>query len=266
MKDHSARLDETEAAYLEIPNPTASKIQAYFAERTPKKGCNCGLGEECRHGPPRLPGPDGQPYALRTVQDWLKAVKGRLRARAGRRREDNRARNAAVFDRLRTRAEQQGDLREAINATARLAELDGSHVAAEEAHRPRLYDRVRDLMLAVEDYEAPVLAPEAPPAPVPREVARHQLARLERLLLQADEGAARYRKLGEPPADEAERLTWRRNVLDEAIVQTVMSPAVAPEKKRDLIVKAAGTAAMITEGADLAERVTKLEKQARGQG
>jgi hypothetical protein len=82
--------------------------------------------------------------------------------------------------------------------------------------------------------------------------------------LLADEGAARYRALGEPPADEAQRLTWRRNVLDEAIVQTVTSPAVAPEKKRDLIVKAAGTAAMITEGADLAERVTRLEKAARG--
>jgi hypothetical protein len=263
VKDHSARLDETEAAYLEIPNPTAAKIHAYFAEGTPKKGCGCGLGEACKHGPPRLPGPDGAPYALRTVQDWLKAVKGRLRARAGRRREDNRARNAAVFDRLRVQAERQGDLREAINATARLAELDGSHLAAEEAQRPRLYDRVRDLMLAVEDYEPPA-APAEPLAPVPREVARHQLARLERLLLKVDEGAARYRALGEPPADEAQRLTWRRNVLDEAIVQTVTSPAVAPEKKRDLIVKAAGTAAMITEGADLAERVTRLEKAARG--
>jgi hypothetical protein len=133
VKDHSARLDETEAAYLEIPNPTAAKIHAYFAEGTPKKGCGCGLGEACKHGPPRLPGPDGAPYALRTVQDWLKAVKGRLRARAGRRREDNRARNAAVFDRLRVQAERQGDLREAINATARLAELDGSHLAAEPA-------------------------------------------------------------------------------------------------------------------------------------
>lgn len=77
MKDNSARLDETEAAYLEIPNPTATKIHAYFAEGTPKKGCGCGLGDECQHGPPRLPGPDGKPYALRTVQDWLKAVKGR---------------------------------------------------------------------------------------------------------------------------------------------------------------------------------------------
>lgn len=258
MIDNNARLDAVEAAYLALPNPTAAKIRDYFAQGQPKKGCSCGKGDRCDHGEPRLAGPGGEPYSLRSVQVWLKQIKGRLRQRAGRRREDNRARNVAVLDKLRAQAMEAGDLREAINASARLAELDGSHVAAEEAQRPRLYDRVRALMVAVEDYQPPP-AGELPP--VPREVARHQLARLERLLLAADEGAARYRALGEPKGkSEGERLSWRRDVLDEAIRQTVTSPAVSPEKKRDLIVKAAGTASMITEGADLVEELKELRQ------
>lgn len=268
MIDHSARLDETEAAYLALPNPTAGKIHAYLARRGPKEGCSCGRGPRCDDGPPRLAGPEGQPYALRTVQLWLQQVKVRLRQRAGKRREDNRARNVAILDQLRAQAMQAGDVKEAIQASARLAELDGSHLAAEEAQRPRLYDRVRALMVAVEDYEPP-RPDQGPPrgiecAPVPREVARHSLLRLERLLVAADEGTARYRKIGDPPESETQRLSWRRNLLDETIRQAVTSPAVTSEKKRDLIIKAVVPASMITEGADLAERVAKLEKQHRG--
>lgn len=262
MIDPSARLDLVEELYLRMPDPSGVRIHAHLAARKPKKGCSCGKGASCRHGRPRLVGADGLPYSLRSVQDWLRIVKRRLRERLEASREENRALAAARFDATYALAHEQGETRDMLQAAARRAELDGSHLAAEEAQRPRLYDRVRDLMLAVEDYQPP-MAPEGPVAPVPREVARHQLARLERLLLAADAGAARYRALGEPPADEAERLTWRRNVLDEAIVQTVTSPAVSPEKKRDTIIRAAGTASMITEGADLAERVTRLEKQAR---
>lgn len=264
MIDPTARLDLVEELYLKMPDPSGVRLHAYLAARRAKKGCSCGKGKHCAHGRPRLVAPNGEPYSLRAVQLWLRIVKQRLAERLAADREENRALAVARFDAAFAMAQEQGEVRDVIQAAARRAELDGSHLAAEEAQRPRLYDRVRALMVTVEDYEAPVLAPETPPAPVPREVARHQLARLERLLLQADEGAARYRALGEPPADEAQRLTWRRNVLDETIVQTVTSPTVAPEKKRDLIVKAAGTAAMITEGADLAERVTRLEKQARG--
>lgn len=265
MIDHSARLDETEAAYLALPNPTAGKIHAYLSRRGPKEGCSCGRGQRCDDGPPRLAGPGGEPYALRTVQLWLQLVKVRLRQRAGKRREDNRARNVAILDQLRAQAMQAGDVKEAIQASARLAELDGSHLAAEEAQRPRLYDRVRALMVAVEDYEPPA-APAEPMAPLPREVARHSLLRLERLLLAADEGTARYRALGGPPESETQRLSWRRNLLDETIRQAVTSPAVTSERKCDLIIKAVVPASMITEGADLAERVAKLEKQHRGAG
>lgn len=262
MIDPSARLDLVEDLYLRIPDPSGVRIHAHLAARKPKKGCSCGKGSSCRHGRPRLVGPDGLPYSLRSVQDWLRIVKRRLRERLEASREENRALAAARFDATYALAHEQGETRDMIQAAARRAELDGSHLAAEEAQRPRLYDRVRALMVSVEDYQPPAAA-ELPA--VPREVARHQLLRLERLLLAADEGAARYRELGDPKGkDETQRLAWRRDMLDEAIRQTLVSPAVSPEKKRDLIVKAAGTAAMITEGADLAERVGRLEKQTRG--
>lgn len=260
MIDPTARLDLVEALYLQMPDPSGVRIHAYLAAPRPRKGCSCGKGKKCRHGAPRLVAPGGGPYSLRTVQVWLETVKRRLAGRLEASREENRALAVARFDAAFAMAHRQGEVKEVIQAAARRAELDGSHVAAEEAQRPRLYDRVRELMVAVEDYQPPG-APAPPVVPVPREVARHQLLRLERLLLAADEGAARYRALGDPAAKtETQRLAWRRDVLDEAIRQTVTSPGVAPAAKRDLIVKAAGTAAMITEAADLVGEVKDLRK------
>lgn len=227
--------------------------------RLPKEGCGCGLGKACDHGPPRLANAHGEPYALRAIQVMLAKVKLRLRARLAQDREENRALAVARFDAAFAMAAEQGAVREAIGAAARRAELDGSHLAAEEAGRPDLYQRVRALMFSVVDYEPPEqrevqqLSPEA---------SRYQLQRLERLLLAADDGTARYERLGGPPGTEAERLTWRRNLLDEAVHQTMTSPHVSPREKRDMIVRAVVPASMITEGADLAERVTALEKKA----
>ena len=261
MIDNSSRLDLVERLYLELADPSGVVIHARLAKRQPQKGCHCGKRRKCDHGPPLLANPNGEPYALHTVQGWVKEVKERLRGRLAADREDNRALAVARFDLAFSMAAQQESPRDAIQAAARRAELDGSHVAAEDAGRLTLYQRVRLLMVAVEDYDPPG-APRTPSVPLPPETARYQLERLERLLLAADESSARFRARGDPTGmTEGERLTWRRNALDEAILQTVTSPTATADKKRDVVIRAAGTASMITEGADLVERQAALKSK-----
>lgn len=257
------RLDEVEKIYLAMPDPNGYRVWAHFSKGTPKEGCTCGRGKGCTDGPPRMVGHEGQPISLRTIQDYLKIIRAGLRARADASREDNRAMAIGRYDVAVQMALQSGEARDLNIATARRAELDGSHLAAEEAARPKVYERVRTLMATVEDYEPP--ADLAPAEPLPIEMRRFQLERLERLLLQAGSSTARFRALGPPPEDEMLRLAWRRNVLDEALYQTMLSPDASMDKKREMIVRSAGVASMITEGADLVDRLAALEKQVRGE-
>jgi hypothetical protein len=45
------------------------------------------------------------------------------------------------------------------------------------------------------------------------------------------------------------------------LYQTLTNPVVSPSEKRDAIIKAAGTASMITEATSLAETAAALEKR-----
>lgn len=259
MRLNSALLDQIELLYLANPGWSGVRVHEWIiSAKTHGPSCPGRDGAEC-HCPLLYPAPGGGPYCLRTIQEALQRVRQRLRARADGSREENRALAVARHDASFRVAAEQGNTRDMIAAAARRAELDGSHVAAEEAARPSLYARVRALMITVVDYEPG----EAVPRPYTPGQARFQLERLERLLLQADDGAARYRQLGAPPKGEAARLTWRRDLLDEAIHQTLTSPHVHPAQKRETIIKAAGTASMITEGSELAERVKALEAKTK---
>jgi hypothetical protein len=258
--DDSRRLHEIEALYLAMPDPSGVKLHAYLAQRMPKEGCTCGRGKKCDDGAPRWHQADGEPYALRTVQEWIQKVKHRLKGRADADRASNRAVAIARFDAAAAMAMEQESPRDLISATSRRAELDGTHLAAEEAERPSQFQRVWALMQTLEDYQPPT-APDIS-EPLPPLTADYLLGRAERLLLAADDASARYRQLGDPTAmSEAERLRWRRDVLDESIHQTMTSPGTSPEVRRETIIRSAGVASMITEGADLAERLAQLEKK-----
>ena len=260
MRNNTALMDQVELLYLANPGWSGVRVHEWIvAAKTHGPSCPGRDGAEC-HCPLLYPAPGGGPYCLRSVQEALQRVRQRLRARADGSREENRALAVARHDASFRVAAEQGNTRDMIAAASRRAELDGSHVAAEEASRPSLYARVRALMVTVVDYEPG----EAQPRTYGAEQARFQLERLERLLIAADEGAARYRRHGEPPKDEAERLIWRRNLLDESIHQTLTSPHVHPDKKRDVIIKGAGTASMITEGSAFAEDVAALKKSTQG--
>lgn len=254
---NSGLLDVVEAIYLRTPGWSAPRVLEHLnGQRVHGPGCPA---VAC-HCPLKYPAPGGGPYSLRSIQVALQKVRERLRAQVSANREANRALAVARYDLAFQVATGEGNARDMIAAASRRAELDGSHVAAEEASRPSLYARVRALMVTVVDYEPG----EAQPRTYGAEQARFQLERLERLLIAADEGAARYRRHGEPPKDEAERLIWRRNLLDESIHQTLTSPHVHPDKKRDVIIKGAGTASMITEGSAFAEDVAALKKSTQG--
>lgn len=250
-------LDYVYRYYLAHPSVSSKELHAHLGSlrnhgaACPKVNCTCPL---------RYVTTQKGPYSLRAVQDLMQKVRERFAEVASVDREENRRLAIVRHDQSFAFAQRSRNTRDMIASTSRRAELDGSHVAAGEASRTTVWERVRALMVSVEDYEpSPVTEkPNYTPA-----VARYMLERLERLLLAADEGAARFKSLGDPPADEAQRLVWRRNVLDEAIRQTVTSPSVHPEKKRDMVIRAAGTAAMITEGADLAERLGQLEEKAK---
>ena len=264
MSDHARtvdtqrRMDEIEKVYLEMPDPNGARIWAHFSMGTTKEGCTCGRGKGCTDGPPRMVGHDGQPISLRRIQELLKIVKDRLRQRADMSREDNRAMAIARFDVAVQMAIQNGDARDLNIATARRAELDGSHLAAEEAIKPKIYSRVRALMVSVEDYEPP---PDLVPADrLPIGACRFQLERLERLLLMADESAARYRALGEPPKDEAQRRQWLARLNAEGAYQRATMPGVPPQKRFEDVNRAATTGGLVSDNVRLGEQATEIEK------
>lgn len=221
MIDDSRRLDDIEALYLAMPDPSGVRLHAHISKRGPKEGCSCGKGKACEDGPPRWANNEGKPYALRTVQDWLAKVRGRLRARATVAREERRALNLARFDHAVGLAMAQKQTKDLIAATSRVAELDGSHVAAEEAQLPGVALRVRALAATLTDYAPSDAAPEA--APLPPDVVRFNLERLERLLLAADDASARYRGLGDPGSlTEAQRAITARRLNKYLVVSGAM--------------------------------------------
>ncbi len=262
---YERRLDQIERHWLEYESK--GLLVEWLQARLPRPGCRtCGATrgqrlESCEHGAYRWPSPEraDRPISLRMIEYALAAVQQRLRARAARDREHNRAAFIGRMRDLQQRALESGNLGLAYSAACRQADVDGTHVAAEEAQRPTLFAEVLELAGQLVDYEP---APAPPGPPLAPELARFRLLRARLLLQQASDGAARYRKLGDPQEkNEAGRLAWRRCALDEVLFQILMNPASTPEQKRAAIIAGAGTASMITEGADLAERMAELERR-----
>lgn len=258
---YERRLDEIERLWL--MNPSKPDLVAYLQGRLPDPGCGtCGAGGRgtCQHGPYRWPSPEkpDRPISLRMIEYALAAVQQRLRARARADREENRALFIARQDDLWRRALRDGNLGLAYSAACRRADVDGTHVAAEEATAPTLFDEVLQMAAQLVDYTyTPGQGP--PSAPATPEAARFELLRAKHLLIQSSDGAKRYRELGDPQGKpEADRLAWRRSALDEVLYQILMNPAASPEQKRSAIIAGAGTASMITEGADMAERLAEV--------
>lgn len=268
------RLDEIERLWL--ANPSKAAIVEHLQGYLPDPNCQDPIclelpreqrAKSCRHGPPRWPGKDpAKPISLRMIEYYLAAMHRRMRVRLAEGREQHRAEAAARLRDIVRRALGSGALREALVAQRLLAELDGSFVAAEEAAQPTLYQRVLSLMASVVDYEPPAPG-AAPPPPIPPERARFELLRLEHLLSQADDSAARFRVLGDPAGrSEIERREFRRNLLDEAAWQAATAPGLSPERRRDAIGRLAGAAALVTEDAEIAELADRVVKKLRETG
>lgn len=236
------------------------RIHAYLAAQRvhepgcPKEACTCPL---------KWPGELGQPISLRTVQHTIQSVRKQWRVTAQPEAEANRALAITRLDTAVGIALREKNARDLISAIGRRAELDGSYTAAEDLRKPSLYQRVVSLIASLEDYTPPECEP--PDITEPQGVQRFRLQRLERLLLKADNGCAQFRSLGDPQGlPETARLTLRRNQLDTMLYQTLTNPVVPPSEKRDAIIKAAGTASMITEATSLAETAAALEKRISG--
>lgn len=259
---YEGRLDEIERLWLQ--RMTKPEIVAHLQGRAPAPGCGLchapqgQLIASCAHGPYRWPSPENpeRPISLRMIEYALQAVQERLRARARADREQNRSRFLGTMDELQRLALQGGNLKLAYSAACRRADVDGTHVAAEEAQAQTLYEQVLQMAAQLVDYTPGQGRAAAPATP---EAARFELLRARQLLVQASDSAARYRALGDPQGKpEAERLGWRRSALDEVLFQILMNPAVSPAEKRAAIIAGAGTASMITEGADMAERLAEV--------
>lgn len=267
------RLDEIERLWIQ--NPSVAEIIVYLQGRLPQPGCEtCGAEPRktvpgCAHGAYRWRGQSkDRPMSRRNILYYLQAARVRMRHRivaAPEALEENRAEAVALYRDLRRRALKDGNLALALAAARSCEAIDGTRIAAERVGQPTLYERVRTLMARVVDYQPSASPPRPAAAPAAPGVARFQLERLEQLLLMADDNAARFRRHGEPTTmDEAKRREWRRNMVDEALLQAATAPGLSPERRRDLVARLAGTAAFTTEDAEIAERLTALLQKLQG--
>lgn len=266
---YEERLIEIERLWLQDWSTPA--IVKHLQGRTPLPACEaCGAEEgktvpTCRHGPYRWPSPQDpdRPISQRMVEHALQAVRLRLRHRAAQQREENRALFLARQDEIWRRAIRDGNLQLAYSASCRRADVDGTHVAAEEAQDPRLYDQVLGLAAQLVDYEP--AAPEGQEGQLEPEAVRFWLLRARQLLLMASDSAARFRSLGRPgEMDEAKRRVWRRDVVDETLLQAATAPGLPAERRRDQVARLAGAAAYTTEDAEIAERLDGVLRKLRG--
>jgi len=111
--------------------------------------------------PPRWPSAEGNrpmdPLTDAAIRRYIAEARERIRRRPRPDRDENLRLSLLGSQRLYKAACQAGDLGAAASALRFKAELDGSHLAAEEASRPTLWQEVMALVDRVRDFD-----PDAP--------------------------------------------------------------------------------------------------------
>lgn len=180
-------------------------------------------------------------------------------------RHQARRRALVQIDALIAQAKAKDDMRALGPLVALSVRLSGAQVAAEEATQPSVWDRLRALLARLDDLNLTTLDAAVPTdrSPAARELAELRAARLCRLLLKADDLAAEFRALGEPPAEEVERRQWVARANAKALYLRLTMPGVPPAARAEAAYRHGGTAGILSSNTELADLAAELRRLAK---
>lgn len=203
-----------------------------------------------------IPG-EGRPLPERTAKWYVARVRERLEHRATRARGRNRALAIRRLETCFVGAFARGRHKDAAQIADRVADLDGSRLAAEEAQELSLLAQVEELRARTVDWTpaaAPVAAPQLSPA-----MQRFWLRRALHLASKASDSAAALRGVGVPPEDEGARRLWFQKLQTTAAFLAAGSPGLTPAQRREAIARLASSYAMLARDAELAQELQRFK-------
>ncbi len=203
-----------------------------------------------------IPG-EGRPLPDRTAKWYVARVRERLERRAARSRGRNRALALRRLEACFAGALSKGRHKDAAAIADRVANLDGSRLAAEEAQELSLLAQVEELRARTVDWTPPAGPVEVPKLSPAQQ--RFWLRRALHLAGKATDSAAALAAVGAPPADEAERRLWFQKLQTTAAFLAAGAPGLTPAQRREAIARLASSYAMLARDAELAQELQRFK-------